>query len=122
MIRLIRPLLLGLAVSVLAGHALAHAMLERAAPRVGSVGNASPAEIRLQFSEAVEPALSHVALKTGDGRVVALASESVLPSDHHIMIAKPAAALAPGIYHVVWKVVSVDTHRTEGDYCFTVGR
>jgi len=28
--------------------------------------------------------------------------------------------LAPGNYRVTWRAVSVDTHRTEGAYSFTV--
>ena len=30
-------------------------------------------------------------------------------------------ALGPGTYRVVWRVVSVDTHATEGDFTFRVG-
>lgn len=119
---MMRSLLLGALAAAFAAPALAHAMLERADPRVGSTGNASPGEIRLQFSEAVEPVMSHVELKSGDGRSVALASVGALPSDHHILVAKPASKLAPGLYHVMWQVVSVDTHRTQGDFCFSVGR
>jgi methionine-rich copper-binding protein CopC len=31
-------------------------------------------------------------------------------------------ALPPGTYKVRWHVLSVDTHKTEGSYSFTVGR
>jgi methionine-rich copper-binding protein CopC len=30
--------------------------------------------------------------------------------------------LPPGTYHVSWRVLSVDTHTTEGAFSFTVGR
>ena len=30
--------------------------------------------------------------------------------------------LPPGTYKVNWHVLSVDTHKTEGSYSFTVGR
>jgi methionine-rich copper-binding protein CopC len=114
--------LIFLAAACLAAPALAHAMLERADPRVGSVHNAPPGEIHLQFTEAVEPAFSHVTLKTGDGKIVPTASVAVLATDHHVLIVKPAQPLAVGLYHVMWQVVSVDTHRTEGDFCFSVGK
>jgi len=29
--------------------------------------------------------------------------------------------LPPGIYTVIWHVTSIDTHKTEGRYQFTVG-
>jgi copper resistance protein C len=29
--------------------------------------------------------------------------------------------LAPGVYQVQWHVISVDTHRTQGNFSFTVG-
>jgi methionine-rich copper-binding protein CopC len=32
----------------------------------------------------------------------------------------PLTKLAPGIYKVVWRVVSVDSHVTDGDFKFTV--
>jgi methionine-rich copper-binding protein CopC len=30
-------------------------------------------------------------------------------------------ALASGVYQVQWRVISVDTHRTRGNFSFTVG-
>jgi methionine-rich copper-binding protein CopC len=29
--------------------------------------------------------------------------------------------LKAGVYHVQWRVISVDTHRTQGNFSFTVG-
>jgi methionine-rich copper-binding protein CopC len=118
----LRVVLVGLLAASLAAPAFAHALLERAEPKVGSLHNPPPREIRLKFSEAVEPSMSHVTLKSGDGETVPLESVSVLPSNHRVLVAKPASALAPGTYHVIWRVVSVDTHRTEGDFYFGVGR
>ena len=39
--------------------------------------------------------------------------------DKQLVLAVPP--LGPGRYRVIWHVVSVDTHRTEGEYTFTVG-
>ena len=33
----------------------------------------------------------------------------------------PLKALPPGNYKVIWRVLSVDTHRTEGNFTFRVG-
>jgi methionine-rich copper-binding protein CopC len=30
--------------------------------------------------------------------------------------------LSPGTYKVIWRVLSVDTHRTQGDFTFRVGQ
>ena len=31
-------------------------------------------------------------------------------------------AIKPGAYHVHWQALSVDTHKTEGNFTFTVGK
>jgi len=36
------------------------------------------------------------------------------------LIVKIAAPLPPGLYKVTWHAVSVDTHRTQGDFSFSV--
>jgi methionine-rich copper-binding protein CopC len=113
---------LGLILAVLAmmtGEAAAHAMLERAEPAVGSTVRTAPTEIRLHFSERIEPALSAVELRDAKGRRVetgALRSEG----DGTVLVVPLAAPLAPGRYKVIWRVLSVDTHVTHGDFSITV--
>ena len=34
----------------------------------------------------------------------------------------PLKALPPGTYQVTWRVLSVDTHRTQGNFTFHVGQ
>jgi hypothetical protein len=34
----------------------------------------------------------------------------------------PLKTLPPGTYKVIWRVLSVDTHRTQGDFTFRVGQ
>jgi copper resistance protein C len=99
--------------------ALAHAFLNQAIPPVGGTVAASPKEIRLTFSEGIEPRFSGIDLTTGDGRPVATGAAAVDPAnDKQLVLALPP--LAPGRYRVRWHVVSVDTHRTEGEYSFAV--
>ena len=115
-------ILFGLVVAALmmmSGEAAAHAMLERAEPAVGSTVNTAPTELRLQFSERVEPALSAVELRDEKGRPVekgALRSEG----DGTVLVLRLGAPLAPGRYKVIWRVLSVDTHVTRGDFSITV--
>ena len=98
----------------------AHAFLEQAMPPVGGAVPTAPTEIRLTFSEGVEPRFSGIELATSDGRPIVTGPAAIAPGDHkQLVLAVPL--LAPGRYRVSWHVVSVDTHRTEGEYSFTVG-
>jgi len=100
--------------SVLATGALAHAMLERASPPVGGSVSGSPGEVRLWFSEAIEPRFSGAEVTGPAGRVGGRASVS----GKQLVIGLPR--LAPGSYRVNWHVISVDTHKTEGSFTFEV--
>jgi methionine-rich copper-binding protein CopC len=103
----------------MSSQAFAHAMLETAAPSAGSTV-ATAGEIRLGFSEALEPHFSSITLTTKDGKPVDAPKAAPDPADAKILILHPPAPLAPGSYHVAWAVVSVDTHRTQGGFDFTV--
>jgi methionine-rich copper-binding protein CopC len=98
----------------------AHAFLDRAVPPVGGAVPASPKEIRLIFSEGVEPRFSGIEIATSDGRPIATGPAATAPGDDKqlVLVVPP---LTPGRYRVSWHVVSVDTHRTEGQYTFKVG-
>jgi copper resistance protein C len=101
--------------------ALSHAFLDQAAPLVGGTVPASPKEIRLTFTEAIEPRFSGIDLMTDDGRRISTGQPTVDPgNDKQLVLTLPP--LVPGRYRVRWHVVSVDTHRTEGEYSFAVER
>jgi hypothetical protein len=117
--RLVLHLAAMVAIGMAPAAALAHAFLNQAVPPVGGTVPASPKEIRLTFSEGIEPRFSGIDLATGDGRAVATGAAAVDPgNDKQLVLALPP--LAPGRYRVRWHVVSVDTHRTEGEYSFAV--
>ncbi len=104
---------------VFAGSARAHAFLERAAPAVGSTVHGSPVETRLWFTEELEPAFSTVRVLDKNGKQVDRMDKQVDRSDARVLrVSLPP--LAPGTYRVVWRVLSVDTHVTEGDFTFEV--
>jgi copper resistance protein C len=108
------------ALCALATPASAHALLESANPRVGSTIAAMPNEVRLRFSEGVTPALSHVELLDAQGHQVALAALCNLANDRRTLCAALQARIAPGVYRVRWRVVSLDSHATQGDFTFTL--
>ena len=101
--------------------AAAHAFLDHADPRVGSTVSQSPQSVRLWFSQALEPAFSRVHVVDASGKTVDAGDARVDPSDK-TLLSVTVPALAPGIYRVQWRVVSVDTHVTEGDYTFEIKR
>jgi hypothetical protein len=114
-----RVALLGLATFALASHAYAHAMLERASPPAGGEASVSPPELDLTFSEGVEPLFSTVEVRNAAGATIAAGKPHTAPgNDRRLVVDLPK--LSPGIYTVIWHATSVDTHKTEGSYRFTV--
>ena len=99
--------------------ALAHAHLRRSEPIAGSTVHGSPCEVKLWFTEALEPAYSTIKVAGDDGKQVDRGDVSVEPKDHKILkVSVPSLSL--GIYTVIWQVTSVDTHKTEGKFTFKV--
>lgn len=107
-------------VALAASTARAHAFLDHALPAVGSTLPTPPGTIRLWFTQALEPAFSTVTVTDQSGQRVDDGDAKVDGSDATILQAtlKP---LRPGTYKVAWRVVSVDTHPTEGTFVFHVG-
>jgi copper resistance protein C len=99
--------------------ALAHAQLEKATPPVGGTV-ASASEVRLEFSEGVEPRFTGVTLTAPGGANVPLGAAKTEPSNQAVLIVPIAKTLAAGAYTVHWHAVSVDTHHTQGTFQFTV--
>jgi methionine-rich copper-binding protein CopC len=107
-----------LAFVLVATQAFAHAQLEKATPAVGGTV-AGPSEIRLEFSEGVEPKFSKISV-TGPGGVVPLGAAKTEPSNQAVLIVSISKPLSAGVYKVHWQAVSVDTHHTQGTFEFTV--
>ena len=99
--------------------ALAHAFLDTAVPKVGSVVTVPPKTIRIRFTQSVEAAFSHIRLFTRDGKAVDTGPAAADPSDQTQLVAPVTGTLSPGQYEVRWDVLSVDTHRTNGHFPFT---
>ena len=97
----------------------AHAFLARASPPVGSQIPAAPPALTLRFTENVEPLFSGIALLGPAGVPIPLPAPKLAGDGDALVVAIPK--LGPGTYTVVWHVTSVDTHRTEGRFQFTVG-
>jgi copper resistance protein C len=98
--------------------AFAHAHPKTMTPAPDSTGPA-PSKISITFSEPVEPKFSSIALTNTEGKSVDPASSAPVPGDPTTMtLAVPS--LPAGTYVVHWVNVSVDGHRLQGSYKFTV--
>jgi methionine-rich copper-binding protein CopC len=97
----------------------AHAFLERADPRVGSTVRISPVEVRLWFTEQLEPAFSSVQVIDKSGQRVDKGDSQVDPAAPK-QLRISLSPLPPGTYKVIWRVLSVDTHVTKGTFTFRV--
>jgi methionine-rich copper-binding protein CopC len=115
----IRTIAAALAFACASTAAFAHAQLEKATPAVGSAV-AGPSEIRLEFSEGVEPRFSGVTLTSAGGASVPLGVAKTEPSNPAVLIVPISKPLSTGAYTVHWHAVSVDTHHTQGTFQFTV--
>jgi methionine-rich copper-binding protein CopC len=99
--------------------AQAHAMLDRAMPPVGSTASTAPKEIVLTFTEKLEAAFSTIEVRNEAGATMQAGKATIGAQATQLrVVLKP---LAPGTYKVMWRVMSVDTHRTQGDFTFRVG-
>ncbi|WP_411389184.1 copper homeostasis periplasmic binding protein CopC [Pseudomonas sp. MPB23] len=102
-----------------ASSAFAHAHLKSELPAADATVSA-PKELRLVFSEGVEAQFTQVKVSNGTA-AVAIKSIVTAPGDKKTLIVTPEKPLTAGTYKVEWHAVSVDTHKSDGAYGFTVG-
>lgn len=110
---------LGLLVPMLAtGAADAHALLDRAEPRVGNKVAAPPREVTLWFTQNIRPVFSSITVTNAAGERVDTSKAQVTGNQMSV----PLRAGATGTYHVNWHVLSMDSHTTNGNFTFQVGQ
>ena len=98
--------------------AAAHAFLDRASPPVGSTVRDSPPEVKLRFTQELEPAFSTLTVQDASGKRVDKGDARIAADTMQVSL----PPLQPGRYKVTWRALSVDTHVTEGDFTFEVAR
>jgi copper resistance protein C len=113
-----RKILLALVAVLLSDAAAhAHAYLDHASPRVGSTVRTAPSQVTLWFSQKLEPSFSSAQVTNASGGRVDQGAR-VSGMQIHVSV----GSLPPGTYRVNWKVLSVDTHTTQGSFTFRVGQ
>jgi methionine-rich copper-binding protein CopC len=107
--------------ATLAQPAGAHSYLDRAQPVPGSVVRESPRELTLWFTQRIEPAFSEVRVLDAAGERVDAGAPRFDGAEGKVLrVGLPT--LAPGTYRVQWRILSVDTHVSEGEFTFDVTR
>ncbi len=97
--------------------AQAHAHLDHAVPAAGSTVQTAPRQLVLTFTQDLEPAFSSLDVTDASGGRVDQGKPEISGNTMRVGL----QLLPPGMYRVRWHVVSVDTHKTEGDFTFRVG-
>jgi methionine-rich copper-binding protein CopC len=111
---------LALAACVLtASAATGHAVLQRAEPRVESKQKRPPDEVKLYFTERLEPAYSSVRVLNDRG-VQVDRRDSRVDRANPALLRATLPPLPPGAYTVRWRVLSIDADVTEGTFTFRI--
>ena len=113
-----RPFVAALAatLSLAAAPAFAHAFLESASPKVGSILETAPHEVVVTFSEAIVPSFSKISVTVPPG--FGGAGPAAAGGDARSLAAPLHGPAPPGVYTVRWRALSTDSHTTEGTFHF----
>lgn len=103
---------------LLPARAAAHAHLESTSPGRGDTVHVAPRELRLNFSERIELAVSEVHLQGPGGEVTLAPLTSA--GGGVVLIAAIRGSLGPGRYDVHWRIASDDGHPVQGRYAFVI--
>ena len=94
-------------------------MLQRAEPRVESRLKRAPDEVKLYFTERLEPAYSSVRVVNDRGAQVDRRDSRVERANSALLRAT-LPPLPPATYTVRWRVLSIDADVTEGHFTFRI--
>lgn len=108
----------------------AHAFPDHSEPRVGSTLKVPPSAVKIWFDGYLEPAFSTIEVHLDSAPGIRSSqnegSKRVDQDNGHVNSSDPTLlevglpVLPAGKYRVVWAVVAVDGHRTEGNFSFTI--
>lgn len=100
--------------------AFAHAHLKQQSPAANAQMTTAPHALTLSFSEGIEVKFSGVTVTGPQQAKVSLGAVKLNEKDNKQLIVPVEQSLKPGDYTVDWHVVSVDGHKTQGQYHFSV--
>jgi len=103
--------------------ASAHAILLRSDPVKDAVVHVAPQQVRMWFSEDLNPALSTVVVIDQNNHRVDQQDAHVTTNDAREMDVSLTANLQPAVYIVIWRTDSADDgHILRGSFLFTIAR
>lgn len=112
-------LLLGL-MFIGVGPVHAHANLAGSAPSANASLTESPEEIRLWFTEPLEPSFSRFTVRDSSGTLVPMLESQVDPTNAYQLVMQ-LGDLPDGLYTVDWRVTSsADGHPSQGSFTFGI--
>src|SRR6266567_302206 len=101
----------------------AHAILLRSDPAKDAVLPVAPSQVRMWFSEALNPAFSTAVVVNGANKRIDIGNALVSPSDATEMDVTLKPNLLPAVYVVIYRTDSnVDGHILTGSFLFSVAR
>jgi copper transport protein len=100
--------------------AWAHAALLQTVPVASRTINTAPTEVRMRFSEPVEPRFAIVSVTDATGRQVTDGDPASAPGSPQTLVT-PLQRVPEGWYLVFWRVISADGHPVRGAFTFAVG-
>ena len=100
--------------------AWAHAALLRTAPVASRTVNEPPKEVRLSYSEPVEPRFAIVSVTDAAGSQVTSGAPRRAQGEPQTLVT-PLRKVPEGWYLVFWRVISADGHPVRGAFTFAVG-
>ena len=115
-------LLTAVAVAALAlpAAAWAHAALLKTVPEASRTINAPPPEVRLTYSEPIEPRFAIVSVTDAGGRQVTSGPPAAAAGSPQTLVT-PLRKVPEGWYLVFWRAISADGHPVRGVFTFAVG-
>jgi methionine-rich copper-binding protein CopC len=97
-----------------------HLALKRAEPGINDTLTASPAAVKLWFTQSVQAASTAMRVTAADGRVIQTGPITVDTARLSPAVAVVSEQLPAGTYTVAWKTMAADGHAISGKYSFTV--
>jgi|SRR5881392_3668471 len=98
-------------------HAYAHAFIDHTEPMVGGKVKQMPNEVRIWFTEPIEATASTIKVFNARGKRIDKKNVHT-NSKNSALLEVSLPSIPPGTYKVLWRVVSVDSHATQGDFTF----
>jgi methionine-rich copper-binding protein CopC len=101
--------------------AWAHATLTASVPEANEMAMPVPTEIRLTFSDSVDPAITKIDISVAGPHHEPIAIKDMAPAandDNVLIVHLQSGKLPDGLYTVSWKALCIDGHKGSGSFAY----